>query len=80
MLFKSAKLFLLCAIFTSSTGVGYAQDEAKRPATDPTEIIRSIVKDPAVKNFVGPSENAWDFTVPGAVLGFGPLPESDRNQ
>ena len=24
MLFKSAKLFLICAIFTSSTGVGYA--------------------------------------------------------
>jgi hypothetical protein len=80
MPFKSVKLILACTLLTSSTVVGYAQDEAKRPAADPTEIIRSIVQDPAVKNFVGPSENAWDFTVPGAVLGFGPLPESDRNQ
>ena len=76
MLFKSAKLFLICAVFTSSTGVGYAQDDAKRPATDPTEIIRSVVQDPAVKNFVRPSENAWDFTAPNTMLGFGPLPQT----
>ena len=78
MFSKSAKLFLLCAIFTSSTGVGYAQDEAKRPATNPTEVIRSIVKDPAVKNFVGPSENAWDFTAPHTIPGFGPLPQTGK--
>lgn len=80
MFIKSAKLLLISAILTSSTGVGFAQDATKRADTDPTEIIRSIVKDPAIRDFVGPSENAWDFTKPNAVLGFGPLPGTSNDQ
>jgi hypothetical protein len=76
MFFKSLKLILVCTILTTSTGVGSAQDAARQPAADPTAIIRSIVQDPDIKNFVGPSENAWDFTAPNTMLGFGPLPQT----
>jgi hypothetical protein len=29
--------------------------------------------DPAIRDYVGPSEYAWDFNQPGAMAGFGPL-------
>ena len=29
--------------------------------------------DPAIRDFVGLSENSWDFSAPGGVPGFGPL-------
>jgi hypothetical protein len=74
MFFKSVKLILACTILTTSTGLGSAQDAVRQPVADPTAIIRSIVQDPAIKNFVGPSENAWDFTAPNTMLGFGPMP------
>jgi hypothetical protein len=73
MFLKSAKLLLISAIFASSTGVGFAQDASKPADATPTEIIRSIVQDPAIKNYVGPSENAWDFTNPNTIPGFGPI-------
>ena len=37
---------------------------------DPTETVRSLVNDPMIRDFVGPSENAWDFTAPNGVPGF----------
>lgn len=29
--------------------------------------------DPAIRDYIGPSENAWDFNQPGSMAGFGPL-------
>jgi hypothetical protein len=32
-----------------------------------------LLFDPAIKSFVGLSENAWDFAAPDGVPGFAPL-------
>ena len=37
-------------------------------------LRRAWAADPSVRNFVGLAENAWDFTDPTAMPGFGPLP------
>jgi hypothetical protein len=37
---------------------------------------RFLWTDPAIKDFVGISENGWDFSKPDGVPGFGPLPPS----
>jgi hypothetical protein len=44
----------------------------------PQELSRAALRrawsaDPAIRNFVGLAENAWDFNDPNAMLGFGPL-------
>jgi len=36
-------------------------------------LRRAWVADPAIRDFVGLAENAWDFTDPGGVPGFGEL-------
>jgi hypothetical protein len=36
-------------------------------------LRRAWVADPAIRDFVGLAENAWDFTAPGGVPGFGEL-------
>lgn len=36
-------------------------------------LRRAWLADPAVRDFIGPAENAWDFTAPDGVPGFGPL-------
>ncbi len=36
-------------------------------------LRRAWVADPAIRDFIGPAENAWDFTDPGAMPGFGEL-------
>lgn len=33
--------------------------------------------DPAIRDFIGLSENSWDFTAPDAIPGFGPLLPTD---
>jgi hypothetical protein len=33
--------------------------------------------DPSIRDFVGPSEYAWDFNQPGSMAGFGPLQGKD---
>src|SRR6185503_21147160 len=38
---------------------------------------RAWVTDPAIRDFVGLAENAWDFTAPDGVPGFGPLAPAD---
>ena len=48
----------------------------------PAELTRAALRrvwtaDPAIRDFVGLAENAWDFTDPNAMPGFGPL-EDDR--
>jgi hypothetical protein len=35
-------------------------------------LRRAWVADPAIRDFVGLAENAWDFNAPGGVPGFGP--------
>lgn len=47
----------------------------------PAELSRAALRrawaaDPAIRDFVGLAENAWDFTDPTAMPGFGPLQES----
>lgn len=36
-------------------------------------LSRAWLSDPAIRNFVGPAENQWDFTNPDTVPGFGSL-------
>ena len=36
-------------------------------------LRRAWVADPAIRDFVGLAENAWDFTAPGGAPGFAPL-------
>ena len=49
----------------------------------PVELTRAALRrvwtaDPAIRDFVGLAENAWDFTDPNAMPGFGPLESSDE--
>ncbi|RXT54130.1 DUF3306 domain-containing protein [Bradyrhizobium betae] len=44
----------------------------------PQELMRAALRhawsaDPAIRDFVGLAENAWDFNDPNAMPGFGPL-------
>jgi hypothetical protein len=46
----------------------------------PAELTRAALRqawasDPAIRDFIGIAENQWDFNDPGAIPGFGPLPE-----
>ena len=48
----------------------------------PAELTRAALRrvwtaDPAIRDFVGLAENAWDFTDPTAMPGFGPLESTD---
>ena len=49
----------------------------------PAELARAALRrvwtaDPAIRDFVGLAENAWDFTDPAAMPGFGPLDATDE--
>ena len=49
----------------------------------PADLTRAALRrvwtaDPAIRDFVGLAENAWDFTDPNAMPGFGPLEASDE--
>jgi hypothetical protein len=49
----------------------------------PAELTRAALRrvwtaDPAIRDFVGLAENAWDFTDPNAMPGFGPLESSEE--
>jgi Protein of unknown function (DUF3306) len=44
----------------------------------PVDLARAALRrvwllDPAIRDFVGLSENSWDFNAPGAIPGFGPI-------
>jgi hypothetical protein len=44
----------------------------------PGDLARAALRrawslDPAIRDFVGLSENSWDFNEPGAMAGFGPI-------
>ena len=49
----------------------------------PADLTRAALRrvwtaDPAIRNFVGLAENAWDFTDPNAMPGFGPLESTEE--
>src|SRR6266702_1902752 len=49
----------------------------------PRELSRAALRrawaaDPAIRDFIGLAENAWDFNDPNAMPGFGPLDYSDE--
>jgi hypothetical protein len=49
----------------------------------PADLTRAALRrvwtaDPAIRDFVGLAENAWDFTDPAAMPGFGPLESTDE--
>jgi Protein of unknown function (DUF3306) len=49
----------------------------------PTELTRAALRrawavDPAIRDFIGLSENSWDFNAPGGMAGFGPLEMTDE--
>jgi len=49
----------------------------------PPELSRAALRrawaaDPAIRDFIGLAENAWDFNDPNAMPGFGPLDYSDE--
>jgi hypothetical protein len=47
------------------------------PAALTQAALRKVwTADPAIRDFIGPAENAWDFTAPGGVPGFGPMTPS----
>jgi hypothetical protein len=48
----------------------------------PADLTRAALRrawstDPAIRDFIGLAENAWDFTDPNAMPGFGPLKATD---
>lgn len=48
----------------------------------PGDLARAALRrawslDPAIRDFVGLSENSWDFNAPGAMAGFGPIDEAE---
>jgi hypothetical protein len=51
----------------------------------PAELARAALRrawasDPNIRDFVGLSENSWDFTAPDGVPGFGPLSADDAKR
>lgn len=52
---------------------GNSTDPVRSPA-GPARDYRVLWADPAIKDFVGASENSWDFTKPDSIPGFGSLP------
>ena len=50
-------------------------DSVRAPAG--ARDYRVLWADPAIKDFVGPSENGWDFTKPDTIPGFGSMPYHD---
>jgi hypothetical protein len=48
----------------------------------PADLTRAALRrawssDPTIRDFVGLSENSWDFNAPGAIPGFGPIDKEE---
>jgi hypothetical protein len=43
-------------------------------------LRRAWAADPTIRDFIGLSENSWDFTAPNTILGFGPLSAEDASR
>ena len=50
-------------------------DSVRAPAG--ARDYRVLWADPAIKDFVGLSENGWDFSKPDTIPGFGSMPHHD---
>jgi hypothetical protein len=51
----------------------------------PADLTRAALRrawsaDPAIRHFIGLSENAWDFNAPGGIPGFGSLTAEDTRR
>jgi hypothetical protein len=51
----------------------------------PADLTRAALRrawssEPAIRDFIGLSENSWDFNAPGGVPGFGPVKAEDIRQ
>lgn len=50
------------------------------PGVSRAALRRAWSADPAIRDFIGLSENSWDFTAPGGVPGFGALTAEDAKR
>ena len=55
------------------------------PAASPADLTRAALRrawsaDPTIRDFIGLSENSWDFNAPGGVPGFGSLKAEDARR
>jgi hypothetical protein len=67
-----------------SIGVG-SDIRAFLKAGVPADVTRAALRrawsaDPAIRDFIGLSENSWDFNAPGGVPGFGALTGEDSRR
>lgn len=51
----------------------------------PAELTRAALRrvwlsDPKIRDFIGLSENSWDFNAPGAMAGFGPIDKDEAGR
>jgi hypothetical protein len=58
---------------TAATDVSAFMQAGVPAALRHAALRRAWVADPAIRDFVGLAENAWDFTDPNAMAGFGAL-------
>jgi hypothetical protein len=63
---------------TAATDVRAFLQPGVPPELTRAALRRAWVADPAIRDFVGLAEYAWDFTAPGAMEGFGPLEMTDE--
>ena len=57
---------------TSSAAAGEVPRTGPGPVSP--QVLSALLADPDVRSFVGAAENAWDFTRPETIPGFGRLP------
>jgi hypothetical protein len=57
----------------AATDVGAFLRKGIPPELSRAALRRAWTADPAIRDFVGLAENAWDFNDPNAMAGFGPL-------
>jgi hypothetical protein len=69
--FDLAKLPALDSI-TAATDIRAFLARGVPAALSREAMRRAWAADPAIRDFIGLSENSWDFTAPGGVPGFGP--------
>jgi hypothetical protein len=63
---------------TASTDVTAFLRRGIPPELSRAALRRAWASDPAIRDFVGLAENAWDFNDPHAMPGFGPLDYSEQ--
>jgi len=65
---------------TAATDIRAFLEAGIPPQLTRAALRRAWVADPAIRDFVGLAENAWDFTDPEAMPGFGPLSPGEAQQ